>query len=110
MRKKTEREEMFFKKCVISFLQIAVPVQQLIDKRNLQRLLSEKLAEIPLFFLFEGKAISAAEAFFGMGTMFGPSIGGALYEYGGFSLPFWISGIFPTYVSSLLPGPSSLPT
>jgi len=43
-------------------------------------------------FLWQGKAISAAEAFFGMGTMFGPSLGGALYEYGGFSLPFWISG------------------
>lgn len=40
----------------------------------------------------QGKAISAAEAFFGMGTMFGPSLGGALYQYGGFSLPFWISG------------------
>ena len=37
-------------------------------------------------------AISAAEAFFGMGTMFGPSLGGFLYEYGGFALPFWISG------------------
>jgi MFS family permease len=54
-----------------------------------------------LFFLFQGKAISAAEAFFGMGTMFGPSLGGALYEYGGFSLPFWISGIFPTYLAYL---------
>jgi hypothetical protein len=48
--------------------------------------------KFPCFVLFQGKAISAAEAFFGMGTMFGPSLGGALYEYGGFSLPFWISG------------------
>ncbi|XP_023343269.1 MFS-type transporter SLC18B1 isoform X2 [Eurytemora carolleeae] len=40
----------------------------------------------------QGKAISLAEACFGVGTMFGPSIGGFLYQIGGFSLPFWIAG------------------
>ena len=39
-----------------------------------------------------GKAIAAAEACFGVGTMFGPSLGGILYDLGGFPLPFWISG------------------
>ena len=39
-----------------------------------------------------GKAIAAAEACFGVGTMFGPSIGGALYDLGGFPFPFWVSG------------------
>lgn len=42
---------------------------------------------------FQGKAISLAEACFGVGTMFGPSIGGFLYQIGGFSLPFWVAGI-----------------
>ena len=36
--------------------------------------------------------MSVAEACFGVGTMFGPSVGGFLYEVGGFSLPFWVSG------------------
>lgn len=40
----------------------------------------------------QGKALSLAEASFGVGTMFGPSIGGFLYEFGGFSLPFWAAG------------------
>jgi len=40
----------------------------------------------------QGKALSVAEACFGVGTMFGPSVGGFLYEVGGFSLPFWVSG------------------
>lgn len=40
----------------------------------------------------QGKAISIAEAAFGVGTMFGPSIGGLFYEIGGFSVPFWITG------------------
>ena len=47
----------------------------------------------------QGKAISLAEACFGVGTMFGPSLGGFLYEAGGFSLPFWVSG---SYVLLLL--------
>jgi len=40
----------------------------------------------------QGKAMAAAEACFGVGTMFGPSLGGALYDLGGFPLPFWVSG------------------
>jgi len=40
----------------------------------------------------QGKALSLAEACFGVGTMFGPSLGGFLYEFGGFSLPFWVAG------------------
>ena len=40
----------------------------------------------------KGKAISAAEACFGIGTMVGPTLGGCLYDMGGFSLPFWVSG------------------
>lgn len=44
--------------------------------------------------IFQGKAISIAEAAFGVGTMFGPSIGGLFYELGGFSIPFWVTGNF----------------
>merc|ERR1719153_244444 len=40
----------------------------------------------------KGKAISIAESCFGIGTMVGPTVGGGLYEIGGFSLPFWVSG------------------
>ena len=38
--------------------------------------------------------MGVAEAFFGVGTMFGPSLGGFLYDAGGFSLPFWVSGVW----------------
>ena len=48
-----------------------------------------------------GKAIATAEACFGVGTMFGPSLGGALYDAGGFPLPFWISGGLAVAVSIL---------
>ena len=47
----------------------------------------------------EGKAIAAAEAGFGVGTMFGPTFGGYLYDLGGFSLPFYVSGIMMMSVS-----------
>lgn len=40
-----------------------------------------------------GKAISLAESFFGAGTIFGPSLGGFLYELGGFLTPFLVSGL-----------------
>ena len=30
--------------------------------------------------------------------MFGPSIGGFLYQLGGFSLPFWVSGWCGVYI------------
>ena len=40
----------------------------------------------------QGKATSLAESFFGIGSMFGPSIGGFLFDTGGFPLPFWVFG------------------
>ena len=47
----------------------------------------------------QGKATSLAESFFGVGSMFGPTIGGYLFEKGGFSLPFWASGGFSLLLS-----------
>jgi len=41
----------------------------------------------------QGKAIALAESFFGAGTIFGPSLGGFLYEIGGFRSPFLVAGI-----------------
>ena len=40
----------------------------------------------------EGKAVAACETCFGVGSMLGPSIGGLLYDYGGFTLPFAVCG------------------
>ena len=40
----------------------------------------------------EGKVMAAAEFCFGVGTMFGPSLGGFLYQVGGFSAPFFVAG------------------
>jgi len=40
----------------------------------------------------EGKAMSGAQASFGVGTFIGPIVGGILYEVAGFGLPFWLSG------------------
>ena len=40
----------------------------------------------------EGKAVAACETCFGIGSMLGPSIGGLLYDYGGFTLPFAVCG------------------
>ena len=40
----------------------------------------------------QGKAIAVSEACFGIGTMFGPTLGGALYDLYGFPMPFWVSG------------------
>ena len=42
----------------------------------------------------QGKATSLAESFNGIGSMFGPTIGGFLFDIGGFALPFWASGGF----------------
>ena len=42
----------------------------------------------------QGKASSLAESFNGIGSMFGPTIGGFLFDVGGFALPFWVSGGF----------------
>ena len=39
-----------------------------------------------------GKAVAMTEACFGVGTMFGPTLGGTLYDLGGFPLPFWVAG------------------
>ena len=47
----------------------------------------------------QGKATSLAESFFGVGSMFGPTIGGYLFDKGGFSLPFWASGGFSLLLS-----------
>ena len=41
----------------------------------------------------KGRALAGAEASFAVGTMFGPTIGGCLYDLGGFSLPFFVTGI-----------------
>jgi len=41
----------------------------------------------------QGKALSVAEAAFGVGTMFGPTLGGFFYEFGGFLTPFLATGI-----------------
>ena len=40
----------------------------------------------------EGKAVAACETCFGVGSMLGPTIGGLLYDYGGFTLPFAVCG------------------
>ena len=39
-----------------------------------------------------GIAISVVEACWGVGNVFGPSLGGALYDHGGFAIPFWVLG------------------
>ncbi|RUS91629.1 hypothetical protein EGW08_000602, partial [Elysia chlorotica] len=36
---------------------------------------------------------SLLETFIGMGLLVGPTIGGSLYELGGFGLPFWVTGV-----------------
>ena len=47
-----------------------------------------------------GKATSTIEAFFGIGSMFGPSVGGLFYDLGGFKLPFFFLGGFSLLVSA----------
>ena len=39
-----------------------------------------------------GKGIALAETSFGLGTMLGPTVGGALYDHGGFLCPFAVNG------------------
>ena len=46
-----------------------------------------------------GKAISVVETGFGVGTMLGPTVGGVLYDYGGFFLPFTVTGVLSVLVS-----------
>ena len=48
-----------------------------------------------------GKAIAVAETSFGVGTMFGPTVGGVLYDYGGFLLPFVVTGLMMVTVAVL---------
>ncbi|KAK3752933.1 hypothetical protein RRG08_066630 [Elysia crispata] len=36
---------------------------------------------------------SVLETFIGIGLLVGPTIGGSLYELGGFGLPFWVTGV-----------------
>ena len=42
-----------------------------------------------VYFLIQG----LAEMMFGVGMIIGPSIGGVLFEYGGFSCPFFVVGV-----------------
>ena len=57
-----------------------------------QGLLKRKKIQLHNIFFVQGKAISLAESFFGAGTIFGPSLGGFLYEMGGFQTPFLVAG------------------
>ena len=50
------------------------------------------LAEKQVARAHRGKVISVVESCFGIGTVFGPSLGGVLYDHGGFSVPFWTLG------------------
>ena len=40
----------------------------------------------------QGKGIALVETSYGVGTMFGPTVGGLLYDFGGFLLPFSATG------------------
>ena len=46
-----------------------------------------------------GKAISAVDTCFGVGSVIGPTAGGCLYDIGGFPLPFWVSGITMIFIT-----------
>ena len=48
-----------------------------------------------------GKGIALAETCYGIGTMFGPTAGGVLFDYGGFLLPFAVTGVMMISVSVL---------
>ena len=41
----------------------------------------------------QGKGIALVETSYGVGTMFGPTVGGLLYDFGGFLLPFSATGV-----------------
>jgi len=49
----------------------------------------------------KGKATSLAESFTGIGSMFGPTIGGILFDIGGFPWPFWVFGGLALFLSIL---------
>ncbi|KAI8777068.1 MFS-type transporter SLC18B1 [Biomphalaria glabrata] len=40
-----------------------------------------------------GSVFATLETCIGIGLMIGPTIGGALYEFGGFGMPFWVIGV-----------------
>ncbi|CAL1542189.1 unnamed protein product [Lymnaea stagnalis] len=40
-----------------------------------------------------GSVFATLETCIGIGLMIGPTIGGALYQFGGFGLPFWLIGV-----------------
>ena len=46
-----------------------------------------------------GKVVAVVETFFGVGTMLGPTVGGVLYDAGGFYLPFAVTGVMSVLVS-----------
>ena len=46
-----------------------------------------------------GKVVAVVETFFGVGTMLGPTVGGVLYDMGGFFLPFAVTGVMSVLVS-----------
>ena len=50
------------------------------------------LAAIQMSKEHRGKAIAGVETSFAIGTMFGPTIGGCLFDSGGFPLPFYVTG------------------
>merc|ERR1712110_760651 len=41
---------------------------------------------------YRASMLSVIETAFGVGMMIGPSVGGVLYDVGGFNLPFYITG------------------
>ena len=57
------------------------------------------------------KIMSFAELIFGLGYALGPAIGGVLYDFGGFKLPFIAVGLFGLVIAIflifLLPGLNS---
>lgn len=49
----------------------------------------------------QGKGIALVETSYGIGTMFGPTVGGILYDFGGFLLPFSTTGTLMITVALL---------
>ena len=48
---------------------------------------------VPLYPLWAGRITSLVEAFVGLGSMIGPSLGSALYSIGGYATPFIAAGV-----------------
>lgn len=49
-----------------------------------------------------GAAFASMETFFGLGLIVGPTVGGALFELGGFTLPFVVMGVLLLIAASLV--------